>query len=309
MLSASLALRNAIVGSEPSPESRAAIEHSAGYAAYTSQGYAASNDEELTRATAAWLEEQAVHPFLREVATRSLARMALRPGESVLDVGCGTGVFLPGLASLVGSEGRVVGLDHSRAFLEDARRRLADASLAERVELIEGDAYHLPFPDATFDVAHCERVLMHLEDPAAAIGEMYRVVRPGGRVLIAEVYAAAARIEHPDPEAERLISAELVSGIRNTSMGIAVRRLLVQAGFTDVGGEVVGYFEETLDQDEAEEWSMLARELAARGVLDPARAEAAIAAMEERRATGTHCGLAIIHIISGRVPGDERDGG
>ena len=297
------------MGSKPETAPGDAIEHSATYVSFTSQGYAAENDEETTRATAEWLEEQSVHPFLRDVAARSLARLALQPGESVLDVGCGTGVFLPGLAALAGPEGRVVGLDHSAAFLEDARKRLVEASLSDRVELVKDDAHRLPFPDGTFDAAHCERVLMHLEDPALAIREMRRVVRPGGRVVIAEVYAAAARLAHPDPEAERLISEQLVSGIRNTSMGIALRGLMVQTGFTDVGGDVVGYFEETLDQDEAEEWTMLARGLAARGILDHARAEAAIAAMEDLRARGMHCGLAVIFVVSGRVPEGDRDGG
>jgi ubiquinone/menaquinone biosynthesis C-methylase UbiE len=297
------------VGSQPRPEAADAIEHSASFAStYSSQAYGASSDDGATRATAAWLEAQSLHPFLRDVAERSLARMALQPGESVLDVGCGTGVFLPGLAAAVGPAGRVVGLDHSAAFLEDARTRLAGASLAGRVELVEGDVHRLPFADGTFDAAHCERVLMHVEDPALAIREMLRVVRPGGRALVAEVYAHGARIDHPDPEAERLISAELVSGIRNGSMGIALRGLLIESGFADVGGEVVGYFEETLDQDEAEEWSMLARGLAARGDLEPARAEAAIAAMEDQRARGTHCGVALIFVVSGRVPGEQRNG-
>jgi SAM-dependent methyltransferase len=233
--------------------------------------------------------------------------MAIRPGESVLDVGCGTGVFLPGLVALVGGAGRVVGLDHSPAFLGDARKRLAEAAIVDRVELVEGDAHHLPFPEATFDVAHCERVLMHLEDPAAAVREMCRVVRPGGRLLVAEVYAAGARIAHPDLEAEQLVSAQLVSGIRNSGMGLAVRGLLVEAGLRDVGGEVVGYFEEELDQDEAEEWAAGARALAARGRLDPSRAEAAIAAMEESRAAGTYCGTALIFVVSGRVPDGDRD--
>jgi ubiquinone/menaquinone biosynthesis C-methylase UbiE len=294
--------------SERPPESDAHVEHSAGFITFTSQAYAAATDDETTRAAAEWLEAQSMHPFLRDVAARSLARLALEAGESILDVGCGTGVFLPGLAASVGPEGRVVGLDHSTAFLDDARKRLAGASLADKVELVEGDAHRLPFADATFDAAHCERLLMHLEDPALAIREMYRVVRPGGRVVVAEVYASAARIAHPDPEAERLISAELVSGMRNTWMGIGVRGLLIETGFTEVSGEVVGYFEESLDQDEAEEWTLLARGLAARGVLDPARAEAAIAAMEDLRAKGMHCGLAIIFVVSGRVPGDDRDG-
>ena len=295
--------------SEPRAESGDALERSADYVTFTSQAYVAETDEESTRATVAWLEEQSLHPFIREVAARSLARLALEPGEAVLDVGCGTGVLLPGLAAIVGAEGRVVGLDHSAAFLKEARTRLADAFLSDRVELVEGDAHHLPFADASFDAAHCERVLMHLVDPALALREMQRVVRPGGRVQLAEVYPAGARMDHPDPEAEQLISAGLVSGIRNTSMGIALRGLLVKTGFTDVGGEVVGYFEEELDQDEAEEWTTVARGLATRGVLDSARAEAAIAAMEERRANGTHCGLAMIFVVSGRVPEGDRDGG
>jgi ubiquinone/menaquinone biosynthesis C-methylase UbiE len=157
------------MGSERRTAASDAVEHSATYVTFTSEAYAATNDDAATRAAVQWLEEQAVHPFLREVAERSLVRMALQPGESVLDVGCGTGVFLPGLAALVGPEGRVVGLDHSAAFLEEAQKRLADASISDQVELVEGDAHNLPFLDATFDAAHCERVLMHLPDPAQAI--------------------------------------------------------------------------------------------------------------------------------------------
>ncbi len=297
------------MGSEPRPESGDAVEHSDTYVTFTSQAYAATNDEAAIRAAAEWLEQQSVHPFLREVATKSLVRLALQAGESVLDVGCGTGVFLPSLAAAVGPDGRVVGLDHSAAFLQDAHKRLDGASLSDRVELVEGDAHELPFADGTFDAAHCERVLMHAADPARAIAEMRRVVRPGGRVVMAEVYPGGARMAHPDPEAEQLISTQLVSGMRNTEMGIELRGFAVEAGLTDIGGEVVGYFEETLDQDEAEEWSIGARALAARGVLDPARAEAAIAAMEERRWRGTHCGLATIFIVSGGVPSGTSDGG
>ena len=295
------------MGSDPPPETGGAVEHSAGYITFTSQAYAATNDEAATRVAADWLEAQSVHPFMRDVAARSLVRLALQPGESVLDVGCGTGVFLPALAALVGAEGRIVGLDHSAAFLDETRKRLTGASLSDQVELVEGDAHHLPFADATFDAVHCERVLMHLEDPPLAIREMLRVLRPGGRILVADVYAAAARMGHPDPEAEQLISAGLVSGLRNTSMGIALRGLVLRAGFTDVGGEVVGYFEEELDQDEAEEWTAVARGLAARGILEPARAEAAIDAMEEHRSTGAHRGVPLIFVVSGRVPGGPAD--
>jgi SAM-dependent methyltransferase len=295
---------------EPPFEPGDAIANSAAFAAtFSSQAYAAAADDATLQATVDWLEAQSLHPFLRDVAARSLARMALQPGESVLDAGCGTGVFLPGLAAIVGAEGRVVGVDHAPAFLEEARTRLAEASLSDRVELVEGDVHRLPFADATFDAVHCERVLMHVANPEVAIREMRRVLRPGGRVLLAEVNAASARQAHPDPEAERMISAGLVSGIRNPTMGIDLRGLVVGAGFVEVGGDVVGYFEEELDQDEAEEWTTIARGLAERGVLDASRAEAAVSAMEELRTTGRYCGVALIFVVSGRVPGERRDDG
>jgi SAM-dependent methyltransferase len=223
-------------------------------------------------------------------------------GESVLEVGCGTGVFLPVLAGLAGSDGHVVGLDHSRAFLGQARERINAASLGGQVELVEADAMQLPFDDAVFDAAHCERVLMHVAEPAQAIREMIRVVRPNGRVVVAEVFAAGATQAHPDPEVSRQIVETMVSGIRNRWMGIQLRGLFVEAGLADVDGEVVGYFESELDEDEATEYTEIARKLAAGGVVDSARAEAAVEAMQDQRSKGTHCGLALIFIVSGRVP-------
>ena len=296
------------MGSEPPATPEGEISPSAAYVTFTSQAYVAENDEESTRATVEWLETQASHPFIREVAERSLTRLALKPGEAVLEVGCGTGVFLPGLDAGVGGGGRVVGLDHAPALLDQARERLASSGIVDRVELVKGDANLLPFDDATFDAAHCERVLMHLEEPPRAIDEMVRVVRPGGRVVAAEVFGAGATMDHPDIEASHLIESTMISGIRNLYMGIQLRALFVEAGLTEVHGEVVGYFEEELDQDEAEEYARIAGELAARGRLDPARAEAAIAALEDRRTRGAHCGLALIFVVSGRVPGGSGNG-
>ena len=290
------------VSSKPPEPSAEPVGPSAEYATFTSAAYGASNDGAATRATVEWLETQSLMPFIREVAERSLARLAIESRESVLDVGCGTGVFLPRLGALTGAEGRVVGLDHAPQLLAEARARLVAAGLADRIELIEGDALRLPFGDATFDAAHCERLLMHLDDPAVAIREMLRVVRPGGRAVVAEVFAAGATMEHPDLETHHEITVAMMSGIHNVQMGIQLRRLLIESGFVDVDGEVVGYFESALDQDEAEEYAKVARELAARGRLDPVRAEAAVEAIEERRAKGTYCGLATIFVVSGRVP-------
>src|SRR6478735_9308551 len=102
------------------------------------------------------LERVFASPVGQEIAARTLDLLALHPGQRVLEVGCGTGVFLPLLAREVGPAGRVVGIDHSPDFVAEARARVAEAGLAEVVTVEVGDAYHLPFPDDSFDAAHSE---------------------------------------------------------------------------------------------------------------------------------------------------------
>jgi SAM-dependent methyltransferase len=93
--------------------------------------------------------------------------------------------------------------------------------LLEHVHVEQGDAYHLPYPDGAFDAAHCERLLMHLEDPVAALREMRRVVRPGGRVVVTEPDWAGLQIDHADRTAMRLlIDRWQRSRFANPSMGL-----------------------------------------------------------------------------------------
>lgn len=269
---------------------------------YGSTAYASTNDADVQDRAVDWLETQAVHPFIKETGRRAMDFLELRPGESVIDVGCGTGVFLPPLVAAVGAEGSVVGVDHAPTFLAQARQRVAEAGVSDNVILREADAMALPFADDSFDAAHCERVLMHLASPADAIGEMSRVVRPGGRVVAAEIFAHGATSDHPDPETHATIYRAMVAGLRNPRMGIELRRLFLQAGLEDVNGTVVVDFETELDPDEAEEYRALAGELAERGELDAAQAAAAADALVEQAARGEHCGMAVMFVVAGRTP-------
>jgi ubiquinone/menaquinone biosynthesis C-methylase UbiE len=135
-------------------------------------------------------------------------------GRSVLEVGCGNGVLLPRLADGVGSQRRVIGIDHSATFVEQARARMADAGLSAIVTVQQADAYALPFAAATFDIAHCERVLMHLEQPSAALAEMKRVVRPGGWLIAAEPDWGGIRIDHVDREGMDILYAVMCLSAR-----------------------------------------------------------------------------------------------
>ena len=119
-----------------------------------------SNAEALIR----YLDSVATDPFT--AAKRKLKEevLAIKAGESVLDVGCGAGADLLAMAVRVGSTGSVTGVDVSRAMVDTAAARANEAGLANvSVQLIDGKS--LPFPDGTFDVVHSERVLILAEDP------------------------------------------------------------------------------------------------------------------------------------------------
>jgi ubiquinone/menaquinone biosynthesis C-methylase UbiE len=150
----------------------------------------------------AFLERASTLPAILEIGRRSMDMLALSAGERVVDVGCGTGVFLPRLAEAVGVGGQVVGVDLAHPFVDQARARTQDI---RTVRVDQGDACALPYPDDSFDAAHCERVLQHLVDPGAALSEIARVVRPGGRVLVAEPDWGSMVVEHPDRESVRLL--------------------------------------------------------------------------------------------------------
>ncbi len=112
---------------------------------------------------------------------RVIDLLAPFPGERILDVGVGPGLLAHDLACLVGTTGRVVGLDLSPAMVEVAATRLAELPQAE-ARL--GEATALDLPDASFDATVSTQVLEYVADVPLALAELHRVLRPGGRVLI-----------------------------------------------------------------------------------------------------------------------------
>lgn len=123
----------------------------------------------------------------RKFRRRTLDLAELRSGETVLDVGCGTGTLLIEAARRVGPAGSVHGIEMSAEMVAHARRKAK--AQAVTLNVLEGSADRLPFPDASFDVVFCTMVLHHLP-PAmqvAAIGEMRRVLRSEGRIVIVDL--------------------------------------------------------------------------------------------------------------------------
>ena len=115
-----------------------------------------------------------------------LSLTGLKAGQSALDVAGGTGDLTRGLARQVGKTGRVVLSDINRGMLEAGRDRLLDLGYAGNVQCLVADAERLPFAAASFDCVTIGFGLRNVTDKAAALASMYRVLKPGGQLLVLE---------------------------------------------------------------------------------------------------------------------------
>jgi len=135
--------------------------------------------EELAR-----VPDAAVESFAGVANPFSLGR--LEPGERVLDLGCGAGTDSLVAAQMVGPEGSVTGIDMTPEMLAKARSAAGELGAAN-VEFVEAEAERLPFPDAGFDVVISNGVIDLIPDKDAVFAELFRVLRPGGRIQLADV--------------------------------------------------------------------------------------------------------------------------
>lgn len=174
-------------------------------------------------------------PAIGEPLARDLIQLAaLRPGERVLDVACGTGIVARLAAQQVGSNGTVAGVDLNPGMLAVAR---SVAPSDTSIEWHQMSAEDMSLPDEAFDVVLCQIGLQFMEDKLAALREMRRVLKPGGRLLLnlpgpaGEVFAVFARAmeQHISPQA-----AGFVNQIFSLHDVTEIQKLLSGAGFNEI---------------------------------------------------------------------------
>lgn len=170
-------------------------------------------------------------PILQAGRIKAIARMELRPGDRVLEVGAGTGINAP----LYPRDCQVTAIDLSSAMLEKARERIARDRL-RHVRLLETDAAHLTFANDSFDRVYAPYMISVVPDPVKVALEMKRVCRPGGRIVILNHF----RSEHPlMSRIERAISPLTIHvGFK---ADLAMPALLAQAGLRPVSVEKVNF--------------------------------------------------------------------
>ena len=155
---------------------------------------------------------------LRQMATR----LEIRSGSVVLDVGTGTGVFVPFLRQRIGGDGKILALDIAEEMLHRARVKNFDGVVA----YLNADVAHIPLPEASVDSVVCYSSFPHFQDKAKALAEMYRVIKRGGRIFICHSSSREAinGLHNGIPE----VAGDVIPG------ETAMRLMLSEAGFADV---------------------------------------------------------------------------
>ncbi|HEX2362532.1 MAG TPA: methyltransferase domain-containing protein [Jiangellaceae bacterium] len=178
-----------------------------------------------------YLESVANLPEVRAWRAIALDLLAPGPGDRVLDAGSGLGEVAREIAALVGPGGEVTAVDLSQQMIDAARSR-DDGVAAVRYEV--ADVTDLPFAANSFDRARCERVLQHLSDPDAAIGELVRVTVPDGVVCVLDTEWRSAAVDVDDPELVDAVFETMNVLSPQPAIGRTLRRRLARAGLIDV---------------------------------------------------------------------------
>ena len=163
-----------------------------------------------------WVE--APHPLITRARLREI--LDPKPGERILEVGPGTGYYTLDVAEWVKPDGRVDILDLQQEMLDHTMRRAAERGLTN-VTPTQSDATAMPYEDATYDAAYLTTVLGEIPDQDAALRELARVLRPGGRLVVGELVG--------DPHYVRLAPMRL----RASGVGLTYERR---------AGNALGYF-------------------------------------------------------------------
>jgi ubiquinone/menaquinone biosynthesis C-methylase UbiE len=250
---------------------------------------AQSNPEEWIRV----LDKVRQEPLYAAYKQRAVQLLDAHAGWRYLEVGTGTGE--DALAFAAGFGTSVVGVDSSSVMVEEARRR-------GLTEAVVADAHTLPFEDASFDGAWADRTFQHLADPVAALAEMVRVVRTGGRVVVVDPDYGTQIVDVPDQDlARRVLRFRSDFGIRNGTLARQMPGLFGRAGLTNLQVEAVPIvLRDPTALDNAlglRDWASFAHE---QGIVEAEEVPAWEAALDHAAANGSFLYSFSLFITAGR---------
>jgi SAM-dependent methyltransferase len=192
---------------------------------------APSLDDDVLDTIAARLEFRGTDEGYVQLSQAHFPSLPLPDARRILALGCGTGIEVRALSRLTGPDTTIVGVDHSQALLDVARRLTAADGLRDNVTYQAGDAHHLSFRDGEFDIVTLHTLISHADDPLQMLREARRVVRPGGTVAIFDGDYASLTFAYPDHALAKTLEEKLMQLIvANPRVMRDLPRVLKQAG-------------------------------------------------------------------------------
>ena len=170
---------------------------------------------------------------------RTYAMMRAGEGHTVLDVGCGPASDTIALGKIVGSSGRVIGIDHDPDMVATANRRAREGGVAAYVEHRLADGVKLPFDDNTFDSCRSERVFQHVADASQLLEEMIRVTKPGGYVVVADADHSTHGTSTQFDDMDLRFRDLALQVLKNPHVGRKLYKMMRLAGLQDVESDPV----------------------------------------------------------------------
>jgi len=176
-------------------------------------------------------------PSIQQMRSTMVTALAPIAGDRICDIGCGTGTELIRLAQIIGHEGRAVGVDASNLMCDETRRRAIDAGV--EIDVMSADGRQTGLADRDFDGVRIERVIQHVGDAAGFLREALRIVRPGGRIVVADTDWGSLMI-HPGEGSlvNRLKNAILDRPMGDPLAGRTLHGAMLAAGLVDVQSRI-----------------------------------------------------------------------
>ena len=264
---------------------------------YLATGFACVDDREDAKPYADCLTLLDSLPYFQEYKQRSYELLALEPGLSVLEVGCGLGDDARRMAEKVAPDGLIIGMDASAKLIGDASRLASSNPL---IHWVQADARRLPFAPESFDRCRVDRTLQHIAQPEAAIREMARVLKPGGILLAYDNDWGTFTINAKPENVTQIIEGLWQDSITNRWIGRNLKRLFVDAGLNEVRIEPsVSVMTEFETADQVYNIIQTMDKAVAMGLITPSIAESWLADVKEL----SHVGIFLCTLTTFTVTG------
>lgn len=247
------------------------------------------------------LDARGTEEFWQTVKRAMISLLDPRAGDHVLDIGCGAGDDVRSLARLVGA-GRATGVDSSATMIAEAWKRSEGTGLP--VSFFQGDAHCLDLPDESIDACRAERVFQHLDDPAVALVEAVRVMRPGGRIAVVEPdYGSQIIVGAPGDVTHRILRSRCAH-FRSGTIGRTLPKLFKNLRLIDLNVTIFTIGSTDVEQESERallrKYSISAEEA---GMISRAERAAWLRDLDEAGAAGRYRRALAVFLVGGRKPG------